>query len=109
MAVQISKKRKVRSWAWGPGDCSAVGVRAFSRCRRGARSSVLCPGEWLGPRGIPAGCGWRWIECGARARRAQCGGERETISAGSGRRGEMSTGLLSWPGKGACEHFLVNK
>lgn len=64
MAVQISKKRKVSSWARGPGDCGAARVRAFSGCRRGTRSSVPCSGKWLGPRGISAGCGWRWIECG---------------------------------------------
>lgn len=76
MAVQISKKRKVRHWTPSPGDYSAARVRCFLRCRCETCSSVHYPRKWLGLRGILAGRGWRWIECGARAGRAQCGGGR---------------------------------
>lgn len=77
MAVQISKKRKVRRWGPGAGDRSAAGVRGFSACCPGARRSVPYPGKWLGPRVIPVGRGWRWMEYGARGERVRCGGERQ--------------------------------
>ena len=47
MAVQISKKRKVRSWGPVAGNCGVSRVRSFSACYCATFSPSLKPGQPL--------------------------------------------------------------
>lgn len=109
MAVQISKKRKVRPWAWDPGDCSAVGVRAFSKCCRGTRSSCPGPGSGVGCEAPPRAADGGGLSAGPEPGERSVAGKGRRFLRGPGGEQTGALGCSPAPERALVSiYFLVN-